>query len=111
MPDEGADAEHHPEEPFSGCSLARRMAGATLTTRTRVDGRNLGSMSKRRELDRASAPRPVVVKCSFCGLDRTGLDVVHGPSPKLCICRDCVDLCVEIFKSHENPPEVSQDVE
>ena len=45
----------------------------------------------------APTPRPVIVKCSLCGLDRQGFDVVHGPTPGLFICRDCVQLCLDIL--------------
>lgn len=45
-----------------------------------------------------SRTEPVMVKGSFCVLERQGFDVVPGPSPGLFICRDCVNLCAEIFR-------------
>jgi ATP-dependent protease Clp ATPase subunit len=48
-----------------------------------------------------------VLTCSFCGLDWQGFDVVSGPSPELFICRDCVELCVDIF-SQQGQSQSSQ---
>jgi hypothetical protein len=49
------------------------------------------------------ATKPPTVRCSFCGLTRTGLEVVRGPSPGLFICRDCAQLCVEILHTFDSP--------
>ncbi len=47
---------------------------------------------------------PLVVQCSFCGLDRRGAEVVHGWADDLFICRDCVQLCAELLSQSGGPP-------
>ena len=37
--------------------------------------------------------------CSFCGKSQDGVrKMIEGAVPNVCICDECVDLCVEIIK-------------
>jgi ATP-dependent protease Clp ATPase subunit len=36
-------------------------------------------------------------KCSFCGKDQDDVRLVAGPTPKVTICDECVQLCADIF--------------
>lgn len=53
---------------------------------------------------------PEVIHCSFCGKsrDRVG-GIVCGPTPRIAICNECVDLVAEILRGEplEPPPSPS----
>lgn len=55
----------------------------------------------RRTLDRRMAIKP---KCSFCGKDQDNVRLVAGPTPKVTICEECVQLCCDIFWPDEAFP-------
>jgi hypothetical protein len=52
------------------------------------------------------------LRCSFCGRSPTPeRKLIAGPTPDVAICKECVDLCVEIFEEEgheieepESPP-------
>jgi hypothetical protein len=51
--------------------------------------------------DSERTPEPLFLKCSFCGLKRHTNEVVCGPGAY--ICRDYVELCVQVLDKSNLP--------
>jgi ClpX C4-type zinc finger len=75
----------------------------------RESTRELPSRDDRPSLDHvglAATPPDLpsrVVRCSFCGrAGDPGRSLVAGQTPGVAICRECVDLCVEILAERED---------
>ena len=63
------------------------------------------SFLRNQEEDHDKKEKSSTSYCSFCGKSQDGVrKMIEGAGPNVCICDECVDLCVEIIKE-ENKME------